>query len=298
MGDVEYSVPNNTCHGFCEAISEAGGGDKWFGKTFNVRLSRDSLDKAIEQTEVVTFLNIGFERVGFDRTTAYANYYIYTSPEDDSRHLMVNGQDASRTDSLGIGHPYIEYFEDQIFDGHDAGKNVLVLGAGGFTLGKGREHGATLTFVDVDAQLRDLAASFHEKTDSIDGEFVVEDARAVLLESSQSYDEIVLDTFSHATSVPVHLLTIEFFYLVHSRLAESGRVHMNFIASDVEGKRFRRGIDNTVRAVFGDCVVHRIDAAGTELYNMLYSCTKGSTDRYRVIYSDADTRVSVESANP
>ena len=48
--DVEYSVPNNTCHGFCEAISEAGGGDKWFGKTFNVRLSRDSLDKAIEQT--------------------------------------------------------------------------------------------------------------------------------------------------------------------------------------------------------------------------------------------------------
>ena len=48
--DVEYSAPNKTCHGFCEAISEIGGGDKWFGKTFNVRLSRDSLDKAIEQT--------------------------------------------------------------------------------------------------------------------------------------------------------------------------------------------------------------------------------------------------------
>lgn len=48
--EVAYSVPNNTCHGFCEAISEVGGGDKWFGRTFDVKLSPTTINQAVEET--------------------------------------------------------------------------------------------------------------------------------------------------------------------------------------------------------------------------------------------------------
>ena len=240
-------------------------------------------------------VNVGFERNAFDRTTAYANYYTYTSPTDSSRHLIVNGQDASRTDVNGVGHPYIEHFETEIFEGGDRNDNVLVLGAGGFTLGQGRTHSSKITFVDVDEQLRELATVFHGRPDGIQGRFVAEDARAFLLQQSTPYDHIVLDTFSHQTSVPVHLLTLEFFELVRGSLTEHGMVHMNYIASSEKDSQFRRGIDNTVRAVFGSCSVQRIDAPGTQLYNMLYTCRKSQTDTYRVIYRDENTKASVDS---
>ena len=123
-------------------------------------------------------LNVVAEGELFERTTAYADYYLADELNGEGRFLVVNGQNASRSDTGGIGHPYIEWFEDNIFDSTMIPAQVLVLGAGGFTLGQGRAYQGSLTFVDVDEHLEDIADEFLMPGKRY-GKFIVEDARAV-----------------------------------------------------------------------------------------------------------------------
>ena len=240
-------------------------------------------------------LNVFAESKMFTRTTAYADYYLADEIGGEGRLLVVNGQNASRTDSAGIGHPYIEWFEDQLFVDAAAPRSILVLGAGGFTLGQGREYTGAITFVDVDSHLASIADEFlgsHERK----GKFVAEDARAFLLRSAKHYDAIVLDTYSHRSSMPPHLVTVEFFTLLRDRLKSGGVVYMNFISTDDESYKFPRGIDYTVRSVFAQCETHRINTEGLTLYNKLYRCERSKLDDHRVIYTDKNTKTAMDAA--
>lgn len=262
----------------------------------SARRVRKSL-AAVSVLLLALVVNVGFEQYSFFATTAYANYRT-VEMSDGSHILDINNSNASRAAENGEGHPYIEYFESLLFDGESAlrPESILVLGAGGFTFGRGRDMGNTrIEYVDVDATLEEVALELPAIND-VNGQFVVADARAHLLATNATYDAILVDTFSHATSVPAHLLTVEFFELVRERLAPNGSLMINVIAKKGQPSRFRRGFDNTVRTVFADCQQHEISRALISVSNVLYTCTRSDTDEYQVVYSDQNTRGSVDSA--
>jgi len=244
---------------------------------------------------VALMFNVVAERESFLTTTAHGNYAIVEASNGDGRYLIVNGQNASHSDKAGMGHPYIEWFEDQLFESPSMPSELLVLGAGGFTLGQGREYSGVTTFVDVDEQLADIADEFLSPRRR-DGVFVADDARSFLLRTNSRYDAIVVDTYSHRSSMPPHLMTIEFFTLVRHKLKPNGTAYMNIISSDDETFFFGRGIDNTIRSVFANCVVHRIDTPDVVLYNKLYRCQPSALDEYRAIYTDRNTRSATDAS--
>lgn len=245
----------------------------------------------------VFILNVAFENSTFMQTTAFANYRT-VEMADGTLLLDINDSSASRNTDDDQGHQYIEFFEDRAFRGRDAlwPSNVLVLGAGGFTFGRGRDlSNTTITFVDVDSALNNIGAEFLG-IESPDFNLVVSDARAFLLGNEATYDLIVLDTFSHETSIPAHLLTLEYFQLVRSRLAENGTVLVNMIMPKDEITRFQRGFDNTIRAAFARCATTRLSRPLIPVVAELYECQASAVDNYHMIYRDRDTRAAVDSA--
>lgn len=260
------------------------------------RLSLRSVVLSIAALLVALVFNVIVEREIFLVTTAHGNYSIADTREESGRYLFANGQNASRTDNLGIGHPYIEWFEDHLFAGQSVPTDILVLGAGGFSLGQGRIVKSTLTYVDVDERLAMIAESFLSPNSRLGG-FAPEDARAFLIRTLNQYDAIVLDTYSQRSSVPAHLVTKEFFSLLRDRLTVGGVVYMNFIFSDDDSYTFSRGIDNTIRSVFAKCSTHRINTTSIAMFNLLYRCERNGLDSYGVVYTDGNTKAAFDISN-
>ena len=146
--------------------------------------------------------NLAVERNELVLSTAHADYAV-EEYDDGVRYLRVNGQNASREDGGGIGHPYIERIEDAVYA--DAGglpARVLVIGAGGFTFGRGRpEDAAEIVYVDVDVRLDEVARAFLRSLPP-GGAYVAMDGRAYLLRDGPAYDAIVMDAFADRTTTP------------------------------------------------------------------------------------------------
>ena len=97
-----------------------------------------------------------------------------------------------------------------------------MIGAGGFTFGRGRpDDAAEIVFVDVDARLAGVADVFLAPAPRR-GRYAAMDGRAYLLRHEEAFDAIVLDAFADRTATHAHLLTREFFALARSRLAACG----------------------------------------------------------------------------
>ena len=238
--------------------------------------------------------NLAVERVAYELSTAHADYAIETDA-DGVRHLWVNGQNASRDDGAGTGHPYIEWIEDRVYGNPppDRAARVLVIGAGGFTFGRGRPEGAAeVVYVDVDERLAEVADAFLAPL-ARSGSYVPIDGRAYLLRGGDAFDAIVLDAYADRNTVPEHLVTREFFALARSRLAaDGGRLYVNLIVPSGP-ERFATRIDRTLRSVFAWCGTEAVgDASGW--HNRVYACTRSGLDGDRAVYRDADARGSVD----
>ena len=153
---------------------------------------------------------------------AHADYRIVAAPYNpDARVLLVAGQPASRHDADARGWEYAEVIETTLCEAGET--RVLVLGAAGMTLGKGAPCDLSLTYVDIDPAQERIAAEFLQTERP--GALIAADARAFLrTDASEPWPAIVVDTFSNAKIVPDHLLTVEFYRLLRSRLAPGGIV--------------------------------------------------------------------------
>ena len=238
--------------------------------------------------------NLAVERGAYVLTTAHADYAI----EEDGagvRTLRVNGQNASREDGAGTGHPYIEWIEDEVYGNLPAGRpaRVLVIGAGGFTFGRGRpESAAEIVYVDVDGRLDEVADAFL-KSPPRSGSYVPMDGRAYLLRHDARFDAIVLDAFADRTTMPAHLVTRELFALARSRLKKSGgTLYMNLIVPPGP-ERLATRIERTLRTVFAWC---RARAAGesTRWHNLVFKCERSDLDGDATVYSDDRERGEAE----
>ncbi|MXY17837.1 MAG: hypothetical protein F4Y57_12805 [Acidobacteria bacterium] len=237
--------------------------------------------------------NLAAERDAFVLTTAHADYAVEETGA--ARRLRVNGQNASREDGAGTGHAYVERLEDGVYGNVPEGRpaRVLVVGAGGFTFGRGRPAElARIVYVDVDDRLGEAADAFLG-TARRSGTYVAVDGRAYLLRSEAKFDAIVLDAYADRTAMPGHLATREFFALARSRLAKDGTLHMNLIVPPGTDRLAAR-IDRTLRSVFAWCSAEAVGDA-RRWHNRVYACPRTGLDGDAAVYSDADTRADVDA---
>ena len=236
--------------------------------------------------------NLAVERDRYVLSTAHADYAV-EADAGGARVLRVNGQNASREDGQGAGHPYIEWIEDRVYGVPPPNRpaRVLVVGAGGFTFGRGRPaERARLVYVDVDPRLSEAAAQLG--TVPAGGSYVAMDGRAYLLRHASPFDAIVLDAFADRTAMPAHLVTREFFALVRSRLARDGTLYLNLIVPPVP-ERLATRVERTVRAVFAWCATHR-SGDSRRWHNLLLACRRTVLDGDRTIYGDYGPRGEVD----
>ena len=241
--------------------------------------------------------NLAAERNGLALATVHADYAV-DAAADGARYLRVNGQNASREDGNGVGHPYIEWIEDRVYERVPGARRlrVLVVGAGGFTFGRGRpETAADIVYVDVDDRLGEVAGAFLGAPPR-SGTYAAVDGRAYLLRREAEFDAIVLDAYADRTTVPAHLVTREFFVLARSRLAEGGALYMNLIVPPGP-ERLATRIERTLRAVFAWCR-GRVVGDPSRWHNLVFACARSDLDGDAAVYSDGGPRGETDRPAP
>lgn len=243
----------------------------------------------------IVFTNISYEKATFSKTTSYSNIKVVTT--DSGKELIINRSRSSYISNENRnGWPYIESIKDALYSTMNPGAQVLVLGAGGFTLSEGSSKGLSFTYIDVDSHLLPIAEQeFLGRP--INGRFIPQDARSYLLSGPKRWDAIVIDLFSNTSMIPGHTVTTQFFNLVNSRLKNDGVLIMNVIANPLLKDPFSKTIDATIRHSFDRCVTD-IAAYQDVLTNVVYFCRHLSSVDPRAVatlYTDDTTRATVDS---
>ena len=205
--------------------------------------------------------------------------------EQPERTLRLNGNISSRySENENVRTDYDHYINRVFFNpialpvGEP--KNILVIGAGGFTMGI-KDRFNTITYIDIDEELLEISEKLFLKQKLSDNKsFKPIPARAFLTQAEQKdehYDMIVLDVFQANTSIPEHLITREFYEQVYGRLKDGGIMVGNFSLSPHFSDVMSRRLDETLRSVFGPLNRHVLP---------LYNAWNDNPDGYQnVIYS-------------
>lgn len=242
---------------------------------------------------IVFTVNIGFENTAFSKTNLYGNYSfrdIDISPlieekiPNKGRAMFINKGFQSFLNNKKQGFPYIEFIKRVLFkDLKLTNKNILVLGAGGFSLSAESDHGNKFTYVDIDPEIYKLAKNNYLK--KINGKFITSDARIYIKENKEKYDVIITDTFE-GLSIPFHLITIEHLRNIKTHLSKNGIAIFNIIGDASLGDSFTKRIDNTLRHAFGNCLANTIKYNPKEITNIVYICNIKETANDKVFYVD------------
>lgn len=240
---------------------------------------------------LASVLNVVVERQLFQVTTPYANIKIIQYGNDGGKALLVNDQFASYTDDENRAWPYVEIMRTALKSMEPS--EVLVLGAGGFTLSTDEElHKHKFTYVDIDEKLLSVAENYF-LGHRIYGETVSEDARAYLLAREKLVDVIVIDLFSSGVMIPAHTATVEFFNLVKSRLKDNGLVMINIAANPMLNDDYSARIDKTIRSSLSRCVTD-LSSFRDGLESLVYFC-HGGEEKPAQVYRDDYEGVSIDA---
>lgn len=182
-----------------------------------------------------------------------ANSTISVETYGDLKILNMNGLPMSIYNKKN-GHTadYVRYLNNHFIYNmpNDRIYKILVLGAGGFTLGLKDEQNE-YTFVDIERTLKDVSEQhFLNKKLSANKKFVVDDASQFLKNTNEQYDFILLDVYSNSYQVPESLITVEFMQRLKARIAHNGIIAMNMIVSPEFDDKYSRVFDNTFHQVF------------------------------------------------
>lgn len=181
-----------------------------------------------------------------------ANSTISVTSIRDMKVLYMNGLPMSVTYKDGRMADYINYINQNFIYNmpQDRQYKILVLGAGGFTLGLEDTYNS-YTFVDIEHTLKEVSEKyFLNRTLGPNKRFVVEDASQFLKNTTEQYDFILLDVYSNSYQVPENLITVEFMERIKSRIAPNGIIAMNMIVMPEFSDKFTRVFDNTFHSVF------------------------------------------------
>lgn len=181
-----------------------------------------------------------------------ANSTISVADFGAGRVLYMNGLPMSIYYADGRTADYIDYLNRNFIYNMptDRQYKILVLGAGGFTLGLNDTRN-DYTFIDIEHTLKDVSEKhFLNKKLTPNKKFIVADASQFLKNTDEQYDFILLDVYSNSYQIPESLITAEFMGRLKSRIAPNGIITMNMIVSPEFGDKYSRVFDNTFRSVF------------------------------------------------
>lgn len=229
---------------------------------------------------IIYGLNIQVENKTFTLTNQYANYQIVKEP--NGKILMINDAPSSLSDPERKGFTYIENIKQILFHQLNfRNRDILVLGAGGFTLSAENTYQNHFTYVDIDAKIKKIA---QDNFGYADDHLVVDDARHFVANTSQSFDAIVVDAYSDVKLVAAHLLTKEYMTTILNRLKPEGVAIFNIIANPMLTDHYSKRVDNTIRAIFHNCMVMP-QIYKNQPTNILYICSNVMQNDHK-IYSD------------
>ena len=190
---------------------------------------------------------------GIIENNAVATVGVHETDNGKSRLLVINGSMSSKiSKEHNLNFSYINFINDNFIRTipKDKTKDILVIGAGGFTVGVDDARNNYI-YVDVDKNLKRITEeNFLKEKLSPNKKFVVQDANQFLKESRHKYDIIVLDTYSSLQYIPMELVTREYFERAKNNLKEGGILLLNAIVSPNFGDDFAMNLDNTLRSVF------------------------------------------------
>ncbi len=237
-------------------------------------------------------VNVHFEDNTLLASNAYANYELFEDDSTLTKALIINGSLSSVIDRDGKAFPYIELIRKILFsDLKLQGKDILVLGAGGFTLSMEGTNKNNITYVDVDKSLPNIVKQHFAK--EIHGKVIIKDARDFLNTSANRFDAIVSDVYSSHHTVPAHLLTREYFLSIKDHLHPEGTGIFNIMARPFLDDAYSKRIDNTIRSVFSQCLVIPLNYTAN-INNLLYVCRKSLEGKTSDYYTDNINRATLD----
>jgi predicted membrane-bound spermidine synthase len=233
--------------------------------------------------------------------TAYAEYIVGPSGlpgQVEPRAFWVNKSTASLIDDSEppnytryITHLRRVLLEDLRFRDRD----ILVLGAGGFTLSH-REPDNRYTYVDIDPAIKTIAER-HFLREPARGEFIADDARRFVATTERRFDAVVVDVYSSHTSIPSHLVTREFWDGVRRVLKPDGVLLANLILDGRLETPYARNLLATIESVYGRCAVDVLHK-GQPLANVEVACFASSRPVPTGIYVDERNAADIDRARP
>lgn len=181
-----------------------------------------------------------------------ANSTISVAEFEQARVLYMNGLPMSIYSPDGTMADYVNYLNENFIYNMPRKRvnKILVLGAGGFTLGLNDTRN-DYTFVDIEHTLKEVSEKyFLGRKIPENKRFVVADASQYLKNTDEQYDFILLDVYSNSYQIPESLITAEFMTRLRARVAPNGIIAMNMIVSPEFADKYSRVFDNTFRSVF------------------------------------------------
>lgn len=144
------------------------------------------------------------------------------------RELMVNNISQTVMDLNNPNNSYWDYVDVLIYNlnNYAKGKKVLLLGLGGGTLYKQLKlNGYDVDVVEIDERIAKVAKDFFQVEKDLN--VVIDDARHYLNTANKKYDVIIYDLF-HSETPPTHLMTLEAFKELKTKLTDKGLLVINF----------------------------------------------------------------------
>jgi predicted membrane-bound spermidine synthase len=231
--------------------------------------------------------------------TAYADYAVEPVAREgmlSPRAFLVNNQSASVID--GSEPPqyarYVQRLRRILLDDlRFSERDILVLGAGGFTLSQ-REPLNRYTYVDIDPAIRAIAERDFLR-EAARGEFVATDARRFVIETPRRFDAIVVDVYSARTSIPGHLVTREFWRDTRRALKPGGVMLANLILDGKLASPYARNLLATIESAYGRCAVEVL-AKSAPVSNVIVTCFAGASEEAVRVYVDERNLADIDSA--
>lgn len=177
----------------------------------------------------------------------YNTIYVF-SKKNDSKLLSINHSDSSKfSKNKKNQFKYVEFINNLL---PKKDKKILIIGAGGFTIGLNDKKNKYI-YIDIDKDLKNIAEKyFLEKNLEKNKKFIATPARAYINQTKENFDYIILDAYSNRMNMPKQLLTVEFFNKIKSLLSNKGVFIFNAIASPRFSDTYTCKIDNTLHSVF------------------------------------------------
>lgn len=238
-------------------------------------------------------LNVDYEKKIFRLTNSYANYQVHhieNTPSDIS-YLFINNALMSSIDKSNKGAEYIEYIKDVVFKQLALkNKEILVIGAGGFSFSYENTFDNYFTYLDIDRKIKNLTEQ-HFLHAPIKGNFMAIDARIYFNQNIKSYDLIFSDPYNK-NNVPSALLTKEYFLSLKQHLNNNGYAIFNIIADPFLRDAYSKRIDNTLSSVFKNCIKQPLRYQAPS--NIIYVCQKNTNESDPSIYTDNNNTSSID----